>query len=367
MNLEDEIREKSQEIATESLSMSVGELASLYKDGELDIHPEFQRYYRWTLEQKSKLIESLLLGIPIPPIFVSQTEKGRWDVVDGLQRMSTIFQLLGILKKDDTNLVEPLVLTKTKYLANLEGKSWDAEEEMNALPDSAKLIIKRSRIDVKIVLNKSDAASKYELFQRLNTGGSLATDQEVRNCILIMANHSFFSWLQDLGNYPSYKKCLPLSEKSLVEQFDLELIVRFMVLRRLGAEDLVNIGDLGPFLTEKIVALATSHGFDPKEEEEIFKKTFSLLAESLGEDSFKKFDLEKNRTGGPVLISFFEVIAIGLAFWINSSGYSISNEEVVEKHHSLQDRLSVTATGSGVSASRRIPTTVKLGRELFAH
>lgn len=366
MNLEEEIKEKSQNIATESLSMSVGELASLYKDAEIDIHPEFQRYFRWSIEQKSKLIESLLLGIPIPPIFVSQTEKGNWDVIDGLQRLSTIFQLLGVLKKNKDTLESPLTLTKTKYLTCLEGKRWEDDDDEKTLPDSAKLVIKRSRIDIKIVLNKSDATSKYELFQRLNTGGSLATDQEVRNCILIMANPEFFSWLQDLSTDTNFKKCLPISEKALAEQFDLELLVRFLVLRRLEEEYLVNIGDLGPFLTDKIISIAESNTFDRVKEETIFRSTFYKLAEALGEDSFKRFDSVRNRTSGPVLISFFEVIALGMGYCFEEPGYEINTDTIIEKHHSLQDRLSVTTTGSGVRASTRIPTTIKLGREMFS-
>ena len=70
--------------------MSIGEMINLYKDDELEVHPEFQRFFRWDEEQKSKLIESLLLGIPIPPIFVAQKLNGRWDVIDGQQRLSTI-------------------------------------------------------------------------------------------------------------------------------------------------------------------------------------------------------------------------------------------------------------------------------------
>jgi uncharacterized protein with ParB-like and HNH nuclease domain len=85
MGLDEEIQQKGKEISTDAYGMSIGELVSLYRNGELDIHPAFQRYFRWTGEQKSRFIESLLLGIPIPSIFVSQTEKGKWDVVDGLQ------------------------------------------------------------------------------------------------------------------------------------------------------------------------------------------------------------------------------------------------------------------------------------------
>ena len=93
-DLQQEIDEKKKEIFTDGYPMSIGELSSLYSENELDIHPEFQRFFRWTTLQKSKLIESILLGIPIPSIFVSQREDGVWDVVDGLQRLSTIFQFM---------------------------------------------------------------------------------------------------------------------------------------------------------------------------------------------------------------------------------------------------------------------------------
>jgi hypothetical protein len=126
MDLEDQILQRSKEISTDAYAMSVGEMISLYKDDELDIHPEFQRFFRWTSGQKSRLIESLLLGIPLPSLFVSQRPDGTWDVIDGLQRLSTILQLTGDLKDVDGRTVEPLVLEKTRYLPDLEGKTWDS-------------------------------------------------------------------------------------------------------------------------------------------------------------------------------------------------------------------------------------------------
>src|ERR1700690_4336180 len=97
----EEIETKAQTIHTDAYPMSIGELISVYKDEELDIHPEFQRFFRWTELQKSKFIESILLGIPIPSIFVSQREDGVWDVVDGVQRLSTIFEFTGVLRNED--------------------------------------------------------------------------------------------------------------------------------------------------------------------------------------------------------------------------------------------------------------------------
>ena len=111
MSLDLEIEARRAEIRSDGYPMSIGELISLYRDEELDIHPEFQRFFRWSEEQKSRLIESILLGIPIPSIFVSQREDGVWDVIDGLQRLSTIFELVGVLKDENGEILPPLTLT----------------------------------------------------------------------------------------------------------------------------------------------------------------------------------------------------------------------------------------------------------------
>ncbi len=117
MSLQQEIDNAREDIRTDGYAVSIGEWISLYEKEEIDIHPEFQRFFRWTPEQKTRLIESILLGIPVPQIFVAQREDGVWDVVDGLQRLSTIYQLVGILKDEEGRSVAPLVLTKNRVLA----------------------------------------------------------------------------------------------------------------------------------------------------------------------------------------------------------------------------------------------------------
>ncbi|QLA18159.1 DUF262 domain-containing protein [Desulfolutivibrio sulfoxidireducens] len=136
--------------------MSVSELISIYVDGELDLHPEFQRFFRWTDEQKSRFIESLLLGIPVPPVFVAEREDSKWDVIDGLQRLSTLLQFVGVLKGEKGKEITPLALTRAKYLTQLEKKVWDSKDASFILPENAKIKLKRSRIDVNIIKNTSD-------------------------------------------------------------------------------------------------------------------------------------------------------------------------------------------------------------------
>ena len=370
MGLDQEIRDRRAEIRSDGYSMSIGELISLYQEGELDIHPEFQRFYRWSDEQKSRLIESILLGIPIPSIFVSQREDGVWDVVDGLQRLSTIFQLVGKLKNDTGDLIKPLTLKKTKYLPSLEGKRWDDENPSKSIGSANQLIIRRAKIDVKIILRESSESSKYELFLRLNIGGSQLSDQELRNATLVMVNPDAFRWIEFLAEDENFQDCIALSDRLMSERYDLELVTRFLVFRKLEEGRLSSIGDIGEFLTESIVELATWEEFQEEQavEAEAFRWTFANLAASLGERSFRKYDTAKERHLGGFLISAFEPIALGIGY--NFEHYH-GGEEVLHdiegKGKELWSDIDFLGrSGSGVRASTRVLSTIPLGRRLFA-
>ncbi|WP_437976292.1 DUF262 domain-containing protein [Sorangium sp. So ce295] len=366
MGLKEEIDRGRSTIHTDGYPMSIGELLSLYRDGELDIHPEFQRFFRWNDLQKSRLIESLLLGIPIPSIFVAQRKDGVWDVVDGLQRLSTIFQLVGVLKDEQGQLVEPLVLRATKYLPSLEGKRWEDDTSPENALEQERLIIKRSKIDVKIILRESDEQSKFELFQRLNTGGSALTEQELRNCIMVMVNRDFFAWIRSLGQNTDFKQCTALSERLLDEQYDLDLVTRFIVLRTIAEAEVKGVRALGEFITDRVVALAKDDQFDRKREEDAFAFTFGELARTLGDSSFQRRDEKTGKYRGAFLISAYEAIAIGLGHnsqaWMDSS--TRPDVDSLVKQLWSNARF-VKATGAGGTAQYRLPVTIPVGREIF--
>jgi hypothetical protein len=364
--LQEQIDAKRREIHSDQYSISVGEIANLYKDGELDIHPEFQRFYRWSPEQKSRFIESILLGIPIPSLFVAQRADGKWDVIDGLQRLSTVFQLMGILRDQDGKKVPPLVLTATKYLPALEGCVWSTKQGSQPLSIAQQLLIKRSKLDIKIILRESDDAAKFELFQRLNTGGSPLSDQEIRNAMLVAGNPQFYRWLQEeLASYPAFRDCVVLSERAYDERYDVELALRFLVLRKLDESTLQRTGDIGEFLTDAMMDLSPKFSRFRKREQSAFKCTFDLLAEHVGADAFRRYDSSRKRFTGGFLISAFEAVALGLGF--HASGpISISQQDLLHRICGLwSDQVFVNSSGMGVRASTRIPKVVKLGRELF--
>jgi len=169
MGLDAEIAAARKEISTDGYDMSVGELVNLYKDGELRIAPAYQRLFRWDITRKTRLVESILLGLPLPPIFVFQLEEGIWELIDGLQRISTVMEFVGVLKDAAGNPVPPLRLEGTQFLPNLADKFWEdsAEGASDGIGTTQQIQFKRARMRVEILKKESDVQAKYELFQRL--------------------------------------------------------------------------------------------------------------------------------------------------------------------------------------------------------
>lgn len=126
MSLDTEIEAARRKVSTDEYGMSIGEIVTMYEKDELVINPAFQRLFRWEDHQKSKFIESILLGIPIPPVFVFETREGQWELIDGLQRISTILEFIGLLRNPKTQEIgTPSKLSATNYLPSLKNAEWD--------------------------------------------------------------------------------------------------------------------------------------------------------------------------------------------------------------------------------------------------
>lgn len=367
MSLQDEIIERSSKIFRDAYQMSIGELINIYKDGEMDIHPEFQRVFRWSESQKTKLIESIMLNIPIPSIFVSQNDEGIWDIIDGVQRLSTIFQFVGIFKDDDDNEISPLVLKKTDYLPSFEGMMWDNKvDEGKSFTKEQQLAFKRARIDVIIVKKESDPNTKYELFQRINTGGSKLSDQEVRNCLMIMTNRKFYMFLEDLARNEDFNQCISITDRKEDEQFKLELILRLLISVKIDFTNISAYDDLKDLLdkeTLKFIERLNEQDYNIIRDN--FNKTFKLLNSLLGEDSFKKYTDNKHK--GAFLVGAFQGIAAGIYYNINTLD-KISPNDVRDKIRSFYTQEKYEQNmGRGVRAVPRFKELTILGKEFFRY
>ena len=332
-SLQEQIDTMSKSIKTDSYPMSIGELAALYKDGDLEISPVYQRMFRWDMEQQSALIESILLQIPIPPIYVYQSEDGKWNLIDGQQRLSTILKFMGILKKDmhdvddeETNedLYEREPLTRTKFLPALEGKYWEDDDPEKSLTDAQRRYIKRSKILIIIIDKSSDSFAQYEMFQRLNTGGSHLSPQEIRNCLLVVKNEDVYRWFKTLSENEAFRNAVPISEKDADEQGYIELVVKYFVLRysEFEVSDSENYNN---FITDEILSLIDDKKIEREKDEDIFKRTFKLIFDTMGENAFKRYNPEKDTHCGPVLVGAYEAIVPGVS----------ENIEYYEKNHEM--------------------------------
>lgn len=361
--LENQIVSRAREIHTDAYPMSIGELMSVYRDGELDIHPEFQRFFRWSPLQRSKFIESILLGIPIPSIFVSQRDDGVWDVVDGVQRLSTIFEFTGILKDRHGEIAPPTQLIATDYLPGLEDMVWqDDDHPDSSFSNALRIDFKRQKLDIKIVKKESDENTKYDLFERLNTLGSKLADQEVRNCLLVMINPSLYRWLEELAEFQPFQDTIQLTDRSLQERYDMELVLRFIILTRAEEIELQGVNDVAAFVTSGMRHLAVDPSFNLEFEKLVFEKVFSTVESFLGVGSFTRPDTERG-----FLISVFEVVAAGLGWRIRSHpDRSIDANALEETYRSVfADEVFREYSKSGRSATSRLPKLVPLGRSLF--
>lgn len=361
--LESQIAEKSKEVHTQSYSMSIGEVINLYKDGELVLQPEFQRFFRWSTEQKVKLIESILLGIPLPSFFVSQRPNGVWDVVDGLQRLSTIFEFMGTLRDEYGEALPCLEMSATRYLPALDQMKWVNSDNPNyEIPESIKIDFKRKKIDVNIILKQSDSSTKYELFERLNTGGSSATAQEVRSAILVRENEEVFNMLKALRNNSDFIETTSLTDNLIDEQFDLELIVRFLMLRKVDIKAFKSKNS-NEYLTDELLNRAIDKKYNWKQDIDAFKSTFSLLNKILGSNTFRRYNKKKEKFEGGFVVSAFEIIALGIGY----NPTKVSKDKFIKNkiENVWKDINRIKKKWAGRNTSNRLLQTLEYGRKLF--
>jgi hypothetical protein len=228
--LKDEIDTAKRAVNTDTVQITIGEVANMYGSAELNILPDFQRLFRWSTDRKSNFVESILIGIPIPPVFVYENENGTWELIDGLQRISTLLEFMGVLKDVDTGEFRRSKLLKTKYLPSLEGLVWQvANDQEIALDKSLQLFFRRARIDFQILKHPSDPKTKFELFQRLNRGGAYANEQEVRTCSMVLANAEFVQKIRQFVQRDDFQQIYQVTADQRESQRDIEYVVRTIV------------------------------------------------------------------------------------------------------------------------------------------
>ncbi len=367
--LHEQIETRSREISTDGYSMSIGQFVSTYKDQDIEIHPEFQRIFRWSGEQKSRLVESILLGIPIPPIFVAQRKDGIWDVVDGVQRLSTILQFVGEYRDEHGDELEPLRLVSGEYLSELDGYTYQElvsnEEDSKFFDEVLRRDFKRARLDFVIVKKESDEDAKFDLFQRLNSGTGLS-EQEARNCLLIMLDRNFFDWVTQLAEIDSFQACVSLSQRKEDEGLHKEMVLRFLMhidhpdnTSRLREE-------FSTHITNWMRKAALDQEYPQSARESLFTESFNCIARALGEDAFRRWDDSRQGFSGGFSTALFEAMTSGVSHNLDIWAEADPNL-LARKAKSVWTNSEFRQnSGTGVSTRSRLPQMISFGRSYFS-
>ncbi|WP_243382343.1 GmrSD restriction endonuclease domain-containing protein [Geothrix alkalitolerans] len=210
---EENLISSDRKIFTEKGDPEVESLKNRFIRGKLDIQPDFQRQFVWDTAKSSRLIESLLLDIPLPVVYLSEEADGRTYVIDGQQRLTSIFSFIDGYYPDD----KVFSLSSLKVLSDLNGKKFkDLSEEFQEK-------ILQYKMRTVVFLKDSDKNLKYEIFERLNSGSVSLNDQELRNCIF---RGSYNDLIKRLSLDPDFR--FLIGEKRPHKRMkDVELVLRF--------------------------------------------------------------------------------------------------------------------------------------------
>jgi len=264
-------------------------LSDKYADGEI-IVPPFQRKFVWPPKKASKLVESFLLGLPVPQIFFYKEEETQdLLVVDGQQRLKTIYYFLEGEFPDGSDFF--LRSVKAKW----EGKKFVDLSE----PDKRRFKNSVLRATIFQQTDPKDNSSIFEIFERLNTGGMALKEQEIRNCIVRGEINDF---LIKLNNYPNWRTLYGKNEPD-ARMRDVELILRFLALH----ENLNGYSKpMKEFLTNYMKRNKNISQTNKDKLSTIFKKTMDIILSNIGPSAFKL------KAG--INVAVFDSISVALAY-----------------------------------------------------
>jgi len=343
-------QEHTREIRTTAVDFSFGELLNLHRDAEIIIRPEYQRLFRWSNEQRSRLIESIIMGLPIPPIFLIENNEGVLELIDGLQRTSSVLQFL-----DHEAINQPeLVLEGCDFITELNGMTLDTIDTVTRLK------IKRTPIRATIINKSGDEFVKYELFKRLNTGGSLLSAQEIRNCSsrMVAGGASFYDFIQRLAQNDAFKTATTRLPESMVDlRANEELVLRFFALINARESFKGNIEEWLDGYMEDI--LFSRREFDFHTMEEIFQSVFNLISEKFGDQAFTRFNSHGEATGR-LAPAYYEAVCASFASR-HSDLKDVDNATLLDRLQSAFDSYEFkNATGPGANTIPKLEQRISV-------
>ncbi|QUW27443.1 DUF262 domain-containing protein [Bacillus cereus] len=297
--LEEQLNEHKRKVDFNTYDITVKELISMVTEGLIDIAPEYQRQFRWEDDRQSSLIESIFLGIPVPSVYMATNPDGSWELIDGVQRISTIVHFAGNEQAiKSIGLDGSLTIKELKKFTELNGKNF------SDLSRATQLAFTLKPLKVTTLSDKSDVDVRFDLFERLNTGGVVLSPQEIRSCIF---RGRFNDFIKDLAENEDFKSVVRLPESKENDGTREELVLRFFAYLNNYEKFEHSVVD---FLNGYMKS--ASKRFEYAENEEVFKKVFYSLNQALPNG------ITRGRTTTP--FNLYEAVAVGAALAFKKNG-----------------------------------------------
>ncbi len=278
--------------------MPVNLLLARLRRGALDLSPDFQRLAGiWNASSQSKLIESLLLRIPLPVFYAAEIDDEKWAVVDGIQRLSTIARFVAPELIDS----EPLRLRGLEYLKRYQGCTYDE------LPGPLQTRIDETQLIVHLIRLGTPEPVMFNIFARLNTGGRPLTPQELRHALIPGRARTL---LPDLAQSEAFLEATGHSIKP-ARMADREMVLRYLAFRMTDPRNYKG-GDLDAFLRAAMSQIGTMPESTIEELRQDFTRAMLAARDVFGEYAFRKRNRE-SRYRLPINKPLFETESISLA------------------------------------------------------
>jgi len=265
-------------IRVDTKPYSLRNIVDMIKEGDLELAPDFQRKKVWGPVQKSRLVESILLRIPLPAFYFSSDEQGLLQVVDGLQRLSTINDFV----------TGKFVLNGLEYLqTEVSGKKFDK------LPAIWSRRVYSTQIIANVVDPQTPDQVKFDIFKRINTGGSPLNAQEIRHCMSKKKSRDF---IQRLVSCREFQSATSSKLKDHPRMVDREVVLRFAAFRWNRAE-YGKFDTLDSFLTDITKQIDSGQISDQQlsKLEEDFVRAMQNASKLFGDHAFRKWDKHTDR------------------------------------------------------------------------
>ncbi len=337
IEIQEQIDSNRKSVAFDSYDIAIRQLYDMVLENMIDIAPDYQRHFVWDDARQSQLIESILLGIPVPSLFMATNKDSSWEVIDGLQRLTTIINFVGT--DDVIHRINPKC--KKLKISNLEKLSSINGLTLEEFPRSLQLMFMTRPIRVTVLNDRSDFEIRYDLFERLNTGGVLLHPQEIRNCVFL---GRFNDFIKELSSYPAFRSVVKMTTKQGLTCNHEELVLKFFAYYQ---ERNLFVHGVKEFLNS-YMEKKTKLFNDDEELRRVFKATFDCLDGKLPNGIVRG-----NRKNATPLV-LFEAISVGVADALDS-GLNVDTEILI----SLLDndelkRLTTGATNSKSRLTQRI-------------